>query len=167
MLSAATPTDNVETAEALEQITTFICPSYEPLAIVNSELLVLLIYVVVVVELIEPLLVNDCGEPPKTTVPENLAKVAGKLANNVEIEIFLSVLFCTRYSTSAELTDVAAVKSVILLSAMMFYYGVTVNVAAVEVAVTPVLVPVMTQRYLYVSNPVTSEMFNVAVVAVL
>ncbi len=166
MLTAPTPILIVDVAEALEQITIFNCPSYKPLAIVNSEFAVLLIYVVVVVALMAPEFARDCGEPPNTTVPVNFANVAGKLASKVEMDIFLSLLLCTRYRTSAELTDVAVVKSVILLSAMI-HYGVTVNVAALEVAVTPVLVPVTTQRYLYVSNPVTSEMFNVSVVAVL
>ena len=66
--------------------------------------------------------------------PENCVNVAGRFANKVDMLIFLSALDCTKYSTSAELTDVAAVKSVTLLSAI--YYtdgeGVTLGVGVTD-----------------------------------
>jgi len=72
-----------------------------------------------VVALMVPALVMDCGLfKLNANNPPTFSNVFGRLANNVEILIFLSVLDWIRYSKSAEFTVVAAVNSDTLLSAM-------------------------------------------------
>jgi uncharacterized membrane protein YfhO len=80
---------------------------------------VLLITVKNVVALMVPALAIVCGLLKlKANNPPTFVNVFGRLANNVEILIFLSVLDWIRYSKSAEFTVVAAVNSDTLLSAM-------------------------------------------------